>query len=178
MSPSTDTGVWVFVSSSADNGEYPLGITKILNATFTAPWRGPYVSLRESVLLDTHGQDKYKRTLGDVFLRDGMHVNHELVKDGWCWWYRKYAPGDTMLEGLEKEAREAKQGCGPSRTRCRRGSGGSECKSSYWRAGNCHWHQVVAYGDYYFISSQSNGIELRGCCRRGRANRMRLEVPT
>jgi hypothetical protein len=26
------------------------------------------------------------------------------------WWYRKYAPGDTVLEGLEKDAREAKKG--------------------------------------------------------------------
>lgn len=34
------------------------------------------------VLLQTHGQDKYKRTLADVFLRDGTHVNHALVKDG------------------------------------------------------------------------------------------------
>ena len=34
----------------------------------------------------------------------------ELVKQGWCWWYQKYAPGDTVLEGLEKEAREAKKG--------------------------------------------------------------------
>ncbi|MDE3052113.1 MAG: hypothetical protein KGJ48_19705, partial [Nitrospirota bacterium] len=25
------------------------------------------------------------------------------VNDGWCWWYRKCAPGDTALEGLEKE---------------------------------------------------------------------------
>jgi hypothetical protein len=33
-----------------------------------------------------------------------------LVKDGWCWWYRKYAPGDTVVEGLEKEARETKKG--------------------------------------------------------------------
>lgn len=45
-----------------------------------------------------------------MFLRDGTHVNHTLVKDGWCWWYRKYAPGDTLLEGLEKEARQAKKG--------------------------------------------------------------------
>ena len=27
-----------------------------------------------------------------------------------CWWYRKYAPGDTVLEGLEKDAREAGRG--------------------------------------------------------------------
>jgi endonuclease YncB( thermonuclease family) len=45
-----------------------------------------------------------------VFLLDGTHVNHTLVKDGWCWWYRKYAPEDMVLEGLEEEAREAKRG--------------------------------------------------------------------
>ena len=50
------------------------------------------------------------RTLADVLLRNGTNVNHTLVKDGWCWWYRKYAPGDTVLEGLETEAREAKKG--------------------------------------------------------------------
>jgi len=32
------------------------------------------------------------------------------VVQGWGWWYRKYAPGDTVPEGLEKEAREAKKG--------------------------------------------------------------------
>jgi len=58
----------------------------------------------------THGYDKYKRTLGDVILADGTSVNQQLVKNGWCWWYRKYAPGDTVLEGLEKEAREARRG--------------------------------------------------------------------
>jgi micrococcal nuclease len=64
----------------------------------------------KEVTLQTHGLDKYKRTLADVLLPDGTHVNHVLVRDGWCWWYRKYAPGDTMLEGLEKEAREARKG--------------------------------------------------------------------
>ena len=48
--------------------------------------------------------------IADVFLRDSTNVNHELVKEGWCWWYRKYAPGDTVLEGLEKDAREARKG--------------------------------------------------------------------
>jgi len=64
----------------------------------------------KNVTIQTHGYDKYKRTLGDVVLPDGTNVNHTLVKDGWCWWYRKYAPRDTVLEGLEKEAREARKG--------------------------------------------------------------------
>ena len=38
------------------------------------------------------------------------YFNQELVKQGWCWWYRKYAPGDTVLEGLEKKARKIKKG--------------------------------------------------------------------
>ena len=64
----------------------------------------------KDVTIDTHGRDKYGRTLADVFLLDGTNVNHTLVKDGWCWWYRKYASEDTALEGLEKDAREAKKG--------------------------------------------------------------------
>lgn len=64
----------------------------------------------QEVSLQIHGKDRHKRILGDVILSDGTNVNHELVKEGWCWWYRKYAPGDTILEGLEKEARDAKKG--------------------------------------------------------------------
>ena len=45
-----------------------------------------------------------------MLLPDGTNVNHELVKAGWCWWCRKYAPGDTELERLEAEARDAKKG--------------------------------------------------------------------
>ena len=64
----------------------------------------------KEVTIQMHGYDKYKRTLADVLLPDGTNVNHELVKAGWCWWYRKYAPGDTELERLEVEARDAKKG--------------------------------------------------------------------
>jgi micrococcal nuclease len=60
----------------------------------------------KEVTLQTHGE----RTLADVLLLDGTKVNQTLVEDGWCWWYRKYAPGGTVLEGLEKEAGEAKKG--------------------------------------------------------------------
>jgi endonuclease YncB( thermonuclease family) len=64
----------------------------------------------KEVTLQPHGLDKYKRTLADVLLPDGTNVNHALVEDGWCWWYRKYAPGNTVLEVLEKEAREGRRG--------------------------------------------------------------------
>ena len=47
---------------------------------------------------------------GNVLLQDGTSVNHMLVKDGWCWWHRKYAPGDAELERLGTEARKAKKG--------------------------------------------------------------------
>src|SRR5215475_14298619 len=59
----------------------------------------------KQVTLQTHGLDKYGRTIADVFLPNGTNVNHELVKDGWCWWYRKYAPGNMVLEELERRAR-------------------------------------------------------------------------
>jgi endonuclease YncB( thermonuclease family) len=42
--------------------------------------------------------------LGDVLLPDGTDINHTLVKDGWCWGYRKYAPRNVTLERLENEA--------------------------------------------------------------------------
>lgn len=64
----------------------------------------------KEVTLQTHGKDKYGRTIGEVLLPDGTNVNQELVKEGWCWWYRKYAPGNTELERLEREAREGKKG--------------------------------------------------------------------
>jgi hypothetical protein len=66
--------------------------------------------------------------LGKPPVLDGdiTSANHSLVKDGWCWWYRKYAPRDTVLEGLEKQTRErARKACGLIRSRCRRGSGGN-----------------------------------------------------
>jgi len=60
--------------------------------------------------LHTFGKDKDVRTIGQVLLADGMNINHELVKEGRCWWYRKYAPGYATLEGFENETREEKNG--------------------------------------------------------------------
>ena len=60
--------------------------------------------------LETFGNDNYGRTLANVLLPDGTHINHTLVKDRWCWWYRKYAPGNNELEQLEKDAQKAMKG--------------------------------------------------------------------
>lgn len=37
----------------------------------------------KEVTLQTHGLDKYGRTLADVLLPDGMNLNQELVEQGW-----------------------------------------------------------------------------------------------
>jgi len=68
------------------------------------------LAFRKEVTRQTRGLDKYGCTLADLRLLDGTNVNHTLVKDGWCWWYRKYAPGNTVLEGLETEARKTQKG--------------------------------------------------------------------
>ena len=46
-------------------------------------------------MLQTHGKDRYGRTLGDALLPDGTNIKHTLVKQGWCWWYLRYTPGNT-----------------------------------------------------------------------------------
>jgi len=47
----------------------------------------------KEVTFQAYGKDEYGRTIADVLLPDGSNVNHELVKDGWCCWYRKCVPG-------------------------------------------------------------------------------------
>jgi endonuclease YncB( thermonuclease family) len=42
----------------------------------------------------------------DVILPDGRNLNHELLKAGLAWWFRKYSK-DASLGDLEDEARLA-----------------------------------------------------------------------
>ena len=53
----------------------------------------------KEVTIQTHGLAMYKRLLGDVILPDGMMLNQELVKQGWCSWYRTYAQGIPCWKG-------------------------------------------------------------------------------
>ena len=54
-------------------------------------------------------KDRYGRIVGDVHLGD-RNVNVEMVRGGWAWWYRTYAPKSKALEEAEAEARKEKRG--------------------------------------------------------------------
>jgi len=54
--------------------------------------------------------DRNKRLVAEVALPDGSILNHELVRTGLAWWYKKYAPRDTLLKTLQAEAQQKKAG--------------------------------------------------------------------
>jgi endonuclease YncB( thermonuclease family) len=54
-------------------------------------------------------KDKYGRIVGDVHLGN-RNINLEMVREGWAWWYRRYAPKSKALEDAETEARKEKRG--------------------------------------------------------------------
>jgi micrococcal nuclease len=68
------------------------------------------LALEKTVRVTEVGRDKFHRLLGEVVLPDGRMLNRELVREGFCWWYRKYASGDMVLEGTEQYAREGRKG--------------------------------------------------------------------
>jgi len=51
-------------------------------------------------------KDRYGRTVADLYLGT-KHVNHEMVRGGMAWWFRRYAPADRTLRLLEESARES-----------------------------------------------------------------------
>ncbi len=53
--------------------------------------------------------DRYGRTVGVVLLPDGRSLNHELVRAGLAWMYRRYT-NDQSLSDLEEKARVARRG--------------------------------------------------------------------
>lgn len=63
----------------------------------------------KTVELEDKGKDRYGRTIG-ILMVDGRNINREMVAEGWAWWYRKYAPGNTELEQAETAAREKRLG--------------------------------------------------------------------
>jgi endonuclease YncB( thermonuclease family) len=80
------------------------------------------------VRIDAVTQDRYGRTVAKVSYPSKMHRNpldrskahqvvtvyrslqESLLQAGLAWWYQRYAPNDTRLAELEREARLAKRG--------------------------------------------------------------------
>lgn len=52
--------------------------------------------------------DRYGRTVGEVFV-DGVHVNQEMVRQGYAWAYTRYSRSLAIVE-IEDEARAAERG--------------------------------------------------------------------
>ncbi len=63
----------------------------------------------ETVTVQAVDRDRYGRTVGVVLLPDGRSLNHELVRAGLAWMYRRYT-NDQSLSDLEEEARVARRG--------------------------------------------------------------------
>ena len=61
------------------------------------------------VTVKAWGLDNVGRVIGIVILPDGNNLNHQLVKQGFARWDRRF-PQETELEELETQARDAKRG--------------------------------------------------------------------
>ena len=58
---------------------------------------------------ETQGEDRFGRTLATVTCA-GVNANAEQVRQGWAWVFVRYAPKDSPLFALEREARLSKRG--------------------------------------------------------------------
>lgn len=54
--------------------------------------------------------DRYGRIVARVKLPDGIDLSHELVADGFAWWYTQYAPNDNILRSSQNRAQTAQRG--------------------------------------------------------------------
>ena len=54
-------------------------------------------------------QDRYGRTIADVWQPDERSPNHELVRAGVAWWFRRYST-DVTLAAAEAEGRAVRRG--------------------------------------------------------------------
>ena len=58
---------------------------------------------------ETQGEDRYGRTLARMTCA-GVDANAEQVRRGWAWVYVRYAPKNSPLYALERDARLGKRG--------------------------------------------------------------------
>jgi len=64
----------------------------------------------QTVRVEVKTRDRYQRIVAEVYTAGGSHVNHEMVRAGYAWWFRRYARRDARLEALEAEAHDGRRG--------------------------------------------------------------------
>lgn len=64
----------------------------------------------KTVTLRDKGKDRYGRTIGEVILPGETNLNLAILRNGFAWWYREYAPKEKEYESAEAEAKTAKRG--------------------------------------------------------------------
>ncbi len=75
-----------------------------------AKWFTSDLAFRKTVTVIVKSHDRYGRTIGEVILPNGKSLNRELVRAGYAWWYRKYAPKEFELMILQKTSKGLKAG--------------------------------------------------------------------
>lgn len=63
---------------------------------------------QKQVTLKIHGQDKYNRTLAEVFYND-TNINQQMIRLGMAWAYRDFKPSQAYIE-LENQAKNSRLG--------------------------------------------------------------------
>jgi endonuclease YncB( thermonuclease family) len=68
------------------------------------------LALKKDVTVRFYGKDSRKRILADVILPDERNLNHELVRNGYAWWYDLYAKDDQELKADQNIASASRVG--------------------------------------------------------------------
>ena len=68
------------------------------------------LAMGQAVAVRVKDRDRYGRQVAVVVLADGRELNREIVRAGYAWWARRYAPEDLELERAESAARRRRAG--------------------------------------------------------------------
>lgn len=68
------------------------------------------LALLKTVRVQVLKKDLYARYIARVSLDTGADLSAEMLRSGLAWWYRQYAPKDSVLQQLEQASRQAKRG--------------------------------------------------------------------
>ena len=68
------------------------------------------LTLGKTVKVKVQFVDRYRRIIGEIRLKDGKTLNHEVVRWGYAWHYRVSTKPNLILEHLEYEAWKKKLG--------------------------------------------------------------------